>query len=216
MKNKIINTLLFTMIYLGITNSLLAQSSDNQSKKIIDTAINHYKSKKNNYFKFLYGNGSNGKIGKNQIGIFYSTPSQYKLKIMETEQIFDGKKVYNISNDEQEITIAKSDGSETVLSPISYLNDYQKTYHSNYIGRKKINNILTDLIKLTPIKNNGVKYVNLYIGTNSKQIVKIEQYSVNNDFSVISVIDYKANQNLAKDMFIFDKNKYKNYLITEL
>lgn len=35
---------------------------------------------------------------------------------MGTEQIFDGNKVYSISGDDKEVTIAKPTGSETMFS----------------------------------------------------------------------------------------------------
>ena len=44
----------------------------------------------------------------------------------------------------------------------------------------------------------------------------MEQHGNNKDVSVIAVKEYKANQSLSSDMFTFDKNKYKNYIITEL
>lgn len=216
MKTTIINTLFTILLVLGGSKNILAQKIDVQSKKILDKVLNHYRSQTNNYFKFSYGSG-NGKITKIQTGIFYSAPSRYKLKIMDVEQIFDGKKIYNINNDEQEITITKHNGSQVVLSPISYLENYHKNYNASYLGKKKINDTLAEYIKLTPVNNeNGIKYVYLFIDSVTSHILKIEQYSADDSINSITVTDYKSNQRLANDLFIFNKNKYKNYLITEL
>jgi hypothetical protein len=35
---------------------------------------------------------------------------------MDTEQIFDGSKIYNINTDDMEVTIAKPNGSSTMFS----------------------------------------------------------------------------------------------------
>jgi hypothetical protein len=35
---------------------------------------------------------------------------------MDTEQIFDGNKIYNINADDMEVTIAKPNGSSTMFS----------------------------------------------------------------------------------------------------
>ena len=56
----------------------------------------------------------------------------------------------------------------------------------------------------------------LYINTPKKQIAKIAQTSTENDLAVITVTQYKENQSISSSTFSFDKNKYKNYLITEL
>ncbi|MGC4130211.1 MAG: outer membrane lipoprotein carrier protein LolA [Bergeyella sp.] len=193
-----------------------AQKSDAKSKQILDAVASNYKAKKNSYFKFSYGTGENGKTTKTETGIFYTTPTQYKLKIMGVEQIFDGKKVYNISEEDQEVTIAKAENNEVMFSPTSYLQSYKKDYNASYQGKKTVNGVNADLIMLTPVKDNGLKAVYLYINQPKKQIVKIEQHSNDKSVAVIAVSDYKENQNLSSTMFSFDKSKYKNYIITEL
>ena len=164
------------------------------------------------YFKFSYGMGSNGKVSKTQTGIFYASKNKYKLKIMGNEQIFDGNKVYNINAEDMEVTIAKPNGSEAMPSPINYLDSYKKDYNISYIGNK--NNL--EVIKLTPTKKNGIKHVFLHINKAKKQIEKIEQYADNNDITTISISQYKENLKVEPSTFSFNKNLYKNYLITEL
>lgn len=208
----------FVMIFsiIASTTFIFAQKADQKSKTILDAVSNNYKFKKNIYFKFSYGTGSNNKVSKTETGIFYSTPTQFKLKIMGVEQIFDGSKVYNISDEDKEVTIAKADGNEAMFSPTNYLNLYKTEYNTTYVGKKNINGVSTDLIKMVPVKNNGISAVYLYINTPKKQIVKIEQYGSDKNVAVIQITDYKENQNLSPSLFTFNKVQYKNYLITDL
>lgn len=215
MNNKVLK-IFFSVFLMGIFTISFAQKSDAKSKQILDAVANNYKFKKNIYFKFTYGTGSGSKLQKTETGIFYTTPDQFKLKIMGIEQIFDGKKVYNISDEDKEVTIAKADGDHVMFSPTSYLNSYKKDYNATYVGKRNVNGIGTDLIKLTPIKNNGISSVYLFINTSKKQIVKIEQYGSDKSVATILITDYKENQNLSPNLFSFDKSQYKNYIITEL
>ena len=208
---KYFNKIILASALVGSFTFSFAQKVDAKAKNILDAVSANYKAKKNTYFKFTYGTG-NGKVSKTETGIFYSTPSQYKLNIMGNEQIFDGKKIYNISKEDQEVTIAKPNGSEKALSPINYIDEYKNGYTVTYSGKKGS----LDKITLVPAKNNGIKNVVLYINAPQKQITKIEQTSTENDLAVINVTQYKENQNLSASTFSFDKNKYKNYLITEL
>ena len=208
---KFLNKILLGTLVVGSFTFSFAQKIDAKAKTILDAVSANYKAKKNTYFKFTYGTGS-GKISKTETGIFYSTPSQYKLNIMGNEQIFDGKKVYNISKEDQEVTIAKPNGSEKALSPINYIDEYKNGYTVTYSGKSGS----LDKITLVPVKNNGIKNVVLYINTPKKQIAKIAQTSTENDLAVITVTQYKENQSISSSTFSFDKNKYKNYLITEL
>ncbi len=207
-------TLVFTTLALVGLSS--AQTADQKSKSILEAVSKSYKANQNTYFKFAYGTGANGKVTKTQTGIFYTTPTQYKLKIMDTEQIFDGSKVYNISSDDQEVTIAKANGSEMMFSPTNYLNSYKKDYNTKYIGKRTLGGVQTDLIQLTPIKANGIKNVYIYVNTPKNELVKVEQYSTGNQVAVIAIQDYKANQKLASGFFQFNRQDYQNYLITEL
>ena len=203
--NKII-----LIIAVGIINLVHAQKIDNKAKGILDAVSANYKSKNTLYFKFSYGTGS-GKISKNQTGSFYASKDKYKLKIMGNEQIFDGNKTYSINEDEQEITIAKQNSKET-LSPINYIDSYKKGYNIHYIGKNK--NL--DIIKLTPTKNNGIKEVFLYVNTSKNNVEKIEQYSTDKHIMTITFTEYKENPKVDSKIFTFNKNLYKNYLITEL
>ncbi|WP_374458814.1 outer membrane lipoprotein carrier protein LolA [Chryseobacterium taeanense] len=215
MKN-IVSKIIVGSLIVGAAGFTNAQKIDAKAKKILDDVTANYNAKKNSYFKFSFGTGTNGQVSKTEPGIYYSAGDKYKLKIMETEQIFDGNKIYNINTEDMEVTVAKPNGSGSMFSPINYLSTYRNDYNVTYNGKKKINGVNTDFIKLTPVKANGIQYVYLFVDSVNKQMVKLEQHGTNKDVAVIAIKDYKENQNLDPGMFVFDKNKFKNYLITEL
>ncbi|KFC22610.1 LolA family protein [Epilithonimonas lactis] len=209
MKNAIQSFSIVT--FLGVSLMTFGQTIDTKSKTILDDVTKSYKAKKNSYFKFAYTSGASS-----QTGIFYSDNNRYKLKIMGTEQIFDGNKVYSISDEDKEVTIAKPNDNQAAFSPLSYLDSYKKDYNVSYSGKKTISGIPVDVIKMTPVKANGLKSVTLYVNTPQKKLIKLEQVSTNNDLAVITISNYKENQTLSPSIFTFDKSKYQNYLITEL
>lgn len=215
MKN-IISKVIVSSLVVGAVGFTNAQKIDAKAKKILDNITANYNSKKNSYFKFSFGSGTNGKVDKTEPGIYYAAGDKYKLKIMETEQIFDGSKIYNINTEDMEVTVAKPNGSSSMFSPINYLSTYRKDYNVTYGGKKNVDGVNADFIKLTPVKSNGIKYVYLFVDSAKKQMVKLEQHGNNKDLAVIAIKEYKENQTLDPGMFTFDKNKYKNYLITEL
>lgn len=188
-----------------------AQKIDPKAQQLLEAVSKNYKSKKNLFFKFSYGTGS-GKVTQSQTGIFYATPSQYRLNIMGNEQIFDGKKIYSISKEDQEVTIAKPNGSEKALSPINYLDEYKNGYTVTYAGKSGGQ----DKVTLVPAKENGIRRVELYLNAVKKQIQKVVQTSAQNDVASITVTQYRENLPLNAATFSFDRNLYKNYLITEL
>ncbi len=215
MKN-IISKIILSSLVVGTVGLASAQKIDAKAKKILDDVTANYNSKKNSYFKFSFGSGVNGQISKTEPGIYYVAGDKYKLKIMETEQIFDGNKIYNINTEDMEVTIAKPNGSSAMFSPINYLTTYRKDYNVTYNGKKTVDGVSADFIKLTPVKNNGLEAVYIFVNSAKKQMLKLEQHGNNKDIAIISIKEYKENQNLDPNMFVFDKNKFKNYIITEL
>lgn len=205
-----------TLFILLATVSVSAQKIDAKAKALLDAVASNYKSKKNVYFKFVYGTGAGQKVTKTEPGIFYASNDLYKLKIMGVEQIFDGQKVYNISAEDEEVTVARPNGNEQMFSPLTYVEAYKKGYTVKYIGKINVNGVNADYIRMTPTTNNGIKEVRIFVNGPKKQLVKIEQFSKDNSTSVIAIQDYKENQKLGNNVFSFDKNQYKNYLITEL
>lgn len=212
----ILKKISFGILVVATTASFSAQKIDAKAKTILDAVATNYKSKDNVYFKFVYGTGTGKKVTKTEPGIFYSAKDQYKLKIMGTEQIFDGNKIYNISEEDKEVTVAKPTGNEQMFSPLNYIEQYKKGYNVKYVGKLKVNGVNSDYIKLTPVKNNGIKEVNLFVNVVKNQLVKVEQFSNDNAVSVIAINDYKENQKLSTATFTFDKENYKNYFVTEL
>ncbi|MPS64500.1 MULTISPECIES: LolA family protein [Chryseobacterium] len=215
MKN-IISKIILSGLVVGTVGLASAQKIDAKAKKILDDVTANYNSKKNSYFKFSFGSGVNGQISKTEPGIYYVAGDKYKLKIMETEQIFDGNKIYNINTEDMEVTIAKPNGSSAMFSPINYLTTYRKDYNVTYNGKKTVDGVSADFIKLTPVKNNGLEAVYIFVNSAKKQMLKLEQHGNNKDIAIISIKEYKENQTLDPNMFVFDKNKFKNYIITEL
>lgn len=213
---KIISKIVVGTLVVGSIGFVQAQKIDAKAKKILDDITANYNSKKNSYFKFAFGSGMNGAVSKTEPGIYYSAGNKYKLKIMETEQIFDGNKIYNINTEDMEVTVAKPNANSTMFSPINYLTTYRKDYNVVYGGKKAVDGVNADLIKLTPVKANGLKYIYLYVDSAKKQMLKLEQYGNNKDISVIAIKEYKENQQLDPNMFVFDKAKFINYLVTEL
>lgn len=213
---NIISKVIVGSLVIGAVGFAEAQKIDAKAKKILDDITANYNSKKNSYFKFSFGTGLNGQVTKTEPGIYYSAGDKYKLKIMDTEQIFDGNKIYNINADDMEVTVAKPNGSSSMFSPINYLTTYRNDYNVTYNGKKTVNGVNADFIKLTPVKSNGIQYVYIFVDSVKKQIVKLEQHGNNKDVAVIAIKEYKENQTLDANMFVFDKNKFKNYVITEL
>lgn len=144
--------------------------------------------------------------------------NRYLLNLMGTTQLFDGKKIYTIIPEDQEINIsdyvAEDDNNITPSKMFSFYEDgytYKWDITQDIKGRK------IQYIKLTPIDSNAdVKNILLGIDSQTKHIYNLIQTQDNGTKITITIKSFKTNQPLAKSLFSFNEDRYKDFYINRL
>lgn len=143
---------------------------------------------------------------------------KYKLNILGATRIFDGKTLYTISPDDEEVTISsdntENEGSITPSKMLSFYEDgytYAMDIVQNIKGRK------IQIVKLTPIDTDSeIKQVLLGIDAQTKHIYNLIEVGKNGTKTTLTVNSFKTNEPISKTLFTFDKSKYKGYYINKL
>ena len=143
---------------------------------------------------------------------------KYNLDYLRNTFIFDGNKLYVINHDEKEITINNQDlnDDDGIIYPSKLLTFYEEGYNysmSNLVATKgrKI-----QIIELIPMDSDSeIVKVNLGIDVATKHIYKLIQFGANGTKTILTIHQFKSDQNISEDMFQFDKSKYEklDYLI---
>jgi hypothetical protein len=143
---------------------------------------------------------------------------RYNLDYLGNTFIFDGNKLYVINHDEKEITINNQDFNDDdgIIYPSKLLTFYEEGYNysmSNLVATKgrKI-----QIIELIPMDSDSeIVKVNLGIDVATKHIYKLIQFGANGTKTILTIHQFKSDQNISEDMFQFDKSKYEklDYLI---
>jgi outer membrane lipoprotein-sorting protein len=212
MKLKSTITLLFTILAL---NSF----SQNKAKTLLNEVSQKVKSYQNISidFKYVLENTSE-KIKQETRGDVVLQGEKYKLNILGVTRLFDGKKLYTISPEDEEVTISShTDDSEDNITPSKMLSFYENGYtyamdiEQNVQGRK------IQYVKLTPIDSNSeINYILLGIDAQTKHIYTLIQIGKNGTKTTLTVNSFKTNETLSKSLFTFDATKYKDYYINKL
>lgn len=193
------------------------QNSD-KAKALLDEVYDKVKSYDNIYIDFqstLENTEANLKQETN--GNVTLNGEKYVLNYLGAQQLYDGKKVYTIVPENEEVTIEDVNEEDDNVSPSKMLTFY-KTGH-NYqwdilqnVGGRKI-----QYVKLTPIDSDTeIKSVLLGIDTQTKHIYKLVQTGNNGTKKTITVNSFKTDQPLSGTLFTFNEKKYedKGYYIT--
>ena len=145
---------------------------------------------------------------------------KYVLNMLGTTSMFDGKKIYTIVPEDEEVTISKYDPQDDKeITPSKLLTFYEKGYNykmdivQNVKGRK------IQYVKLTPIDSKAeIKDILLGIDVQTKHIYRLIQTDDNGTKYTLTVNSFKTNEPLSKTLFTFDQAKYERegYYINKL
>ena len=168
-------------------------------------------------FKYVLDNAKEN-INQETRGDVTMQGDKYKLNILGITRIFDGKTLYSISPEDEEVTVSSENSEdEGTITPSKMLSFYEDgySYAMDIVQNVKGRNI--QFIKLKPIDSNSeIKEVLLGIDSQTKHIYNLIEIGNNGTRTTLTVNSFKTNEPLSETLFIFDESKYKDYYINKL
>ena len=203
-------------LFLMISN-LKAQNT----KSLLSEVSNKVKSYENIQIDFKYSlENTRENVKQDTKANITLKGDNYVLNMLGVTRIFDGKTIYTIVPEDEEVTISnyskKEDKSISVSEMLTFYENgytYKMDIQQNIRGRK------IQFIKLSPIDSNTeIKNILLGIDMQTKHIYKLIQVDSSGTSYTITVNSFKTNQPISQNLFIFDEEKYVNqgYYINKL
>ena len=198
--------------------SFSVQAQDEKARELLNQVTAKVKSYDNIVIDFKYA-VSNAKGNSNQEskGNVTIKGNQYILNLMGVTKMFDGKKVYTINPEDEEISISGYDENDkNSISPTKMLTFFNSGYKCYLDKSKAIRGRRIQYIVLRP--NNGKdnrEYILLGIDVQTKNIYEVVEFNKNGTKTSIVVNSFKTNQPLSKNEFTFVESKYPNYTINK-
>lgn len=212
MKMKNITTYLF----IAFTISGLAQ---NKAKTLLNEVSQKVKSYENISIDFKYTlENTSENIKQETRGDVIMKGDKYKLNILGVIRLFNGKTLYTISPEDEEVTISsENDNEEDVITPSKMLSFYEDGYTYTLDVEQSMKGRKIQYIKLTPIDSNSeIKYILLGIDSQTKHIYNLIQLGKNSTKTTFTVNSFRTNEHLSETLFTFNAKKYTDYYINKL
>ncbi len=213
-KIQILFSLLFTIL-IGFQGF----SQDKKAKELLDEVTSKVKSYDNIAIDFKYSlQNLKENINQESKGNVLLQGNNYMLNFMGITKLFDGKKVYTIVPEDEEISISNFDeNDENAITPSKMLTFFNKGYKYSWDILQNVRGRKIQYIKLIPISSKDQrKEVLLGIDVQTKNIYNIIETGKNGTKTTIVVNSFKTNQPVSKNQFTFVKSKYPNYYINNL
>jgi outer membrane lipoprotein-sorting protein len=214
---KMMKTILIIAITL-FSNVTFAQDA-NKAKALLSEVSAKVKAYDNISidFKYVLDNAKEN-INQETRGDVIMQGEKYKLHILGITRIFDGKTLYSISPEDEEVTISTENiEDEGTITPSKMLSFYEDgySYAMDIVQNVKGRNI--QFVKLKPMDSNSeIKEVLLGIDNQTKHIYNLIEIGMNGTRTTLTVNSFKTNEPLSETLFTFDESKYKDYYINKL
>lgn len=209
---------ILVLLFLSFTANLQAQNPE-KAKALLDQVSGKIKSYENIAIDFKYSM-SNPRQNLNQEskGNVVLKGNLYVLDFMGTTRIFDGKKVYNIVPEDEEISISKHDDQKADdLTPSKMLTFFNSGYKYAWDILQNIKGRKIQYVKLNPLNpKDKTKEVLIGVDVQTKHIYNFIQTEKDGTKIVLTINSFKTNQPLSKNHFTFTESKYPNYYINRL
>ena len=212
---KHIKSIIIAVLSVGILHA----QSDARAKALLDevsTKVKSYKTIALN-FKYELSNLSEN-INQETKGDVTIQGDKYVLNVLGVKRIFDGKTLYTISPEDEEVTIS-SDNSEdeNTITPSKMLSFYEDGYTYKMDIIQTIRGRKIQFVKLSPIDTNSeIKHVLLGIDATTKHIYNLIEVGKNGTKTTLTVNSFKTDEPISKNLFTFDASKYQDYYINKL
>ena len=218
---KILKSILIASIFFITANSVNAQ--DAKAKGILDRLSKKTETYKSMSADFDYTMiNKSDDINETQSGSLKTKGEKYNLNIAGQNIISDGKTVWTVIEDAEEVQVnmvpEEEEESEDYINPVNILTLWEKGFKYKYNSKSELNGISVDVIDLFPEKADDQSYHTIKLFINQSKMV-IEQIIIKGkdgtDF-IYRIKSFKADQELAANLFTFKAADYPDFDIIDL
>jgi len=143
---------------------------------------------------------------------------KYVLRTDQQQIYCNGISVWSYLTEQKEVTISKYDKDEDsqMMNPLKMIQEYEKSYKSNFIRETVEKGVLMQIIDLTPLKPTSYYKVRLTLDKNKKQIIRITIYEKDGMQYTYIVNKFEVNKNLQDEQFVFDISKHSGVEVIDM
>ena len=203
---RILSLVLFSFIFATI-----ASAQDN-AKQLLQEVSQKVKSYDNIQIEFKYNlNNAKERVSQETRGKVSLSGDKYLLEMLGIERIFDGKKIYTIIPEDEEVTISNyNPDMDSEITPSRMLTFYEEGYEAKMDIIQNVKGRKIQYVALKPINpNDDIKEILLGIDVQTKNIYKLIQVDNNDTKYTVTVQSFKSNQPIPESLFQFDNKKYE-------
>jgi hypothetical protein len=193
-----------------IASTFMSAQNSAKAKALLDDVYTKVSGYENIYVDFRFElKNTEADINSETRGTVTLQGDKYLGDLFGTKQLYDGRKVYTIIPENEEITIEDKIDNESTFTPTKMLTFYKEGHTYSWDTLQNVDGRKIQYVKLVPIDSNTeISYILMGIDIETKHIYKIIETGKNGTATTITVNSFKTDQPLSKTLFTFDEAKY--------
>ena len=207
--------MIFLVLSIGLVPVVKAQTSI-EAQKLLELASKKMESYDNITFEFSYVlNNRVEQINQENSGEVTVADEKYRLNFLDAIQLFDGKTLYTIVPENEEITVTEAEETEDFgINPKELLEFYKEGYDYHWDISQRVKGKKIQFVKLIPTQDDGgIKSLLIGIDTQENHIYKLIEVGVNGTITTLTINNMNVDNPLPENFFVFNASDYPNYYI---
>ena len=208
----------YFLLFLTVAIPNVWSQTSSQAQRLLESASRQMETYENIEFEFSYVlNNRTEQINQESSGKVIIAKEKYKLNFLDAIQIFNGKQLYTIVPENEEITIIQLDDQEDLIfNPKEFLQFYKEGYNYFWDISQRVKGKNIQFVKLIPTNDNkDLKFLLVGIDTKLNHIYKLIEVGNNGTQTTLTINKMKVNNSLPQNLFVFDEDNYPNYYIND-
>ena len=207
--------MIFLVLSIGLVPVVKAQTSI-EAQKLLELASKKMESYDNITFEFSYVlNNRVEQINQENSGEVTVADEKYRLNFLDAIQLFDGKTLYTIVPENEEITVTEAEETEDFgINPKELLEFYKEGYDYHWDISQRVKGKKIQFVKLIPTQDDGgIKSLLIGIDTQENHIYKLIEVGDNGTITTLTINNMNVDNPLPVNFFVFNASDYPNYYI---
>ena len=203
------------LVFIGTATHLCCQTSL-EAQKLLELASKQMESYDNIEFEFSYELSNRmEQINQESSGQVTVANEKYKLSFLDAIQLFDGKALYTIVPENEEITVTQAEDEEDFgINPKELLQFYKEGYDYHWDISQRVKGKNIQFVKLIPTQDNvDIQSLLVGIDTQLNHIYKLIEVGDNGTVTTLTINNMRVDSSLPENFFVFNEADYPNYYI---
>jgi len=216
MKQLMISLMAFFLIFTSLV--LNAQSRDKQATEILDEVTQKTKSYQTINLEFSYQmENPDANINEITTGNAIMKGDKYRLDIAGQTIISDGRTVWTVLSDAEEVQVNDAADGDDVFTPTKMLTNYTNQYKSKLIPKvTTLHGKNVHALELTPNERKSFDKVNLYIDKDKMQLYQIEIFDTNGSKYTYKITRFETNKAVDEKIFVFTEAEFPGFYVIDM